>query len=111
MIRISFIICLFTLVLNDNIASTELNNKKHSSFNPLKKMGYQPVLVNQKTSLKKNCKNGNCLASEFDNLFYNTTRTKLTRAGILSFFKNFQSLEAARTISDHIPIWAEFDFR
>ncbi len=85
--------------------------QSHSVFNPLKKMGYQPVLVNQKTSLKKNCKNGNCLASEFDNLFYNTTRTKLNRAGILSFFKNFESLEAARTISDHIPIWAEFDFR
>lgn len=38
MIRISYIICFLTLVLNDTIASTELNNKKHSSFNPSKKM-------------------------------------------------------------------------
>lgn len=85
--------------------------QSHSVFNPLKKMGYQAVLVNQKTSLKKKCKNGNCLASEFDNMFYNAAKTKVSHAGILSFFKNFESLEAARTISDHIPIWAEFDFR
>ena len=44
--------------------------QSHTVFNPLKKMGYLPTLVNQKTTLKKECFNGDCLASEFDNMFY-----------------------------------------
>lgn len=82
--------------------------QSHTVFNPLKKMGYQSVLINQKTTLKKECKNGNCLASEFDNIFYNTMKIKILNSGILPFYKNFNSLQEARTISDHIPIWMEF---
>lgn len=81
--------------------------QSHTVFNPLRKMGYLPTLVNQKTSLKKECVNGDCLASEFDNIFYNTKITKLNSA-ILAFYKNFNSLKEARMISDHIPIWFEF---
>jgi endonuclease/exonuclease/phosphatase family metal-dependent hydrolase len=81
--------------------------QSHTVFNPLRKMGYLPTLVNQKTSLKKECVNGDCLASEFDNIFYNTKITKLN-SGILAFYKNFNSLKEARMISDHIPIWFEF---
>ena len=81
--------------------------QSHTVFFPLKKMGYLPILVNQKTSLKKECDNGNCLSSEFDNIFYNTKIKKLN-SGILPFYKNFNSLKEARMISDHIPIWFEF---
>ena len=81
--------------------------QSHTVLNPLKKMGYLPILVNQKTSLKKECVNGDCLASEFDNIFYNTKIKKLN-SGILPFYKNFNSLKEARKISDHIPIWMEF---
>jgi len=70
-------------------------------------MGYQPIFMNQKTSLKKECVNGDCLASEFDNMFYNTKIKKLNY-GALPFYKNFNSLKEARKISDHIPIWFEF---
>ncbi len=82
-------------------------SQSHTVFFPLKKMGYLPILVNQKTSLKKECVNGDCLASEFDNIFYNTKIKKLN-SGILPFYKNFNSLKEARMISDHIPIWFEF---
>lgn len=81
--------------------------QSHTVFFPLKKMGYLPILVNQKTSLKKECFNGDCLASEFDNIFYNTKIKKLS-SGVLPFYKNFNSLKEARMISDHIPIWFEF---
>jgi hypothetical protein len=70
-------------------------------------MGYLPVHVNQKTSLKKECVNGDCLSSEFDNIFYNTKIKKLN-SGILHFYKNFNTFKEARMISDHIPIWFEF---
>ena len=81
--------------------------QSHTVFNPLKKMGYLPTLVNQKTSLKKECDYEDCLASEFDNIFYNTKIKKLN-SGVLPFYSNFNSLKEARMISDHIPIWFEF---
>lgn len=82
--------------------------QSHTVFNPLRKIGYQSILINQKTSLKKKCKNGQYLASEFDNMFYNISKIKVRNAGIIPFYKNFNSLDEARKISDHIPIWIEF---
>lgn len=82
--------------------------QSHTVFNPLKKMGYAPILQNQKTTLKQKCINNNCLASEFDNMFYKTNSLKYSNSGIISFYKNFNSLKEARRISDHIPIWFEF---
>ncbi|WP_396171777.1 endonuclease/exonuclease/phosphatase family protein [Flavobacterium sp.] len=82
--------------------------QSHTVFNPLKKMGYKSILINQKTSLKKECQNGNCLASEFDNMFYNYSKIRIINAGIIPFYKNFNSLQEARMISDHIPNWMEF---
>ncbi|EIA10504.1 endonuclease/exonuclease/phosphatase family protein [Flavobacterium frigoris] len=82
--------------------------QSHTVFNPLKKMGYQSILVGQKTSLKQKCKNNKCLSSEFDNIYYKTAKTKKLKSGIISFYKNFSTLKEARKISDHIPIWFEF---
>ncbi|NRS89131.1 endonuclease/exonuclease/phosphatase family metal-dependent hydrolase [Flavobacterium sp. 7E] len=85
--------------------------QSHSVFNPLKKSGYLPSLVNQKTSLKRACKKGKCLASEYDNIFYNTYKINKKNSGSIHFYKTFRSLLEARKISDHIPIWLEFNVR
>jgi endonuclease/exonuclease/phosphatase family metal-dependent hydrolase len=82
--------------------------QSHTVFIPLRKMGYQSILVNQKTSLKQEEKNGKYLASEFDNMFYNTSKINSISKGIISFYNNFNSLKEARVISDHIPIWFKF---
>lgn len=82
--------------------------QSHSVFIPLKNMGYSPVLKGQKTSLKKKCVSGNCLASEFDNIFYNTTKIKVQNRGAILFYNNFDNILEARKISDHIPIWFQF---
>jgi len=82
--------------------------EKHSVFNPLKKMGYDSVLKNQKTTLKHTCKNGICLASEFDNIFYKTLNLKVVNSGVIKFYEDFDSLQTAKKVSDHIPIWVEF---
>ncbi|WP_289662630.1 endonuclease/exonuclease/phosphatase family protein [Flavobacterium panacagri] len=82
--------------------------EKHSVFNPLKKMGYDSVLKNQKTTLKQKCKNNICLASEFDNIFYKSSKLKAINSGIIKFYEDFDSLQNARRVSDHIPIWLEF---
>lgn len=81
--------------------------ESHTVFNPLKKMGYSATFVAQKTSLKKTCVNGDCLASEFDNIFYNSKVQNLD-AGVILFYKSFASFQEAKAISDHIPVWIEF---
>jgi deoxyribonuclease-1-like protein len=82
--------------------------QSHTVFNPLKKMGYTPVFVNQKTTLKQQCQTNNCLASEFDNIFYKPDIVRHISSGTLLFYESFDSLQEARKISDHIPIWFEF---
>lgn len=82
--------------------------QSHTVFNPLKKMGYKSIVVNQKTSLKQKCSKGNYLSSEFDNMYYKTSKIKAKNAEIIPFYQSFSSLEEARTISDHVPIWCEF---
>lgn len=78
--------------------------QSHTVFYPLKKMGYASVFQYQKTSLKKECQNGNCLASEFDNIWYATKKNKITNSKVILFYESFNSLEEAREISDHVPI-------
>ena len=82
--------------------------QSHSVFTPLKDMGYKPVFTKQKTSLKQECKAGECLASEFDNVFYDTSKITFIKAGIIEFYKSFATLKEARKISDHLPVYFEF---
>ena len=82
--------------------------QSHSVFNPLRKMGFTSALVNQKTSLKRSCKNGQYLASEFDNMYFQKTKIKKLDSGVILFYQNFPSLRQAKTISDHCPVWMEF---
>ncbi|MEP6952193.1 MAG: endonuclease/exonuclease/phosphatase family protein, partial [Ginsengibacter sp.] len=48
--------------------------QSNSVFKPLKSMGYKPSFTGQKTSLKEKYVNNDCLASEFDNMFYNASK-------------------------------------
>lgn len=81
----------------------------HSVFNPLKKMGYFPAFENQKTTLRSQCTEQDCLASPYDNMYYRLDKIKIVQQGILPFYLHFYSLNDARKISDHIPIWIQFD--
>lgn len=82
--------------------------QSHTVFNPLKSMGYKPILKNQKTSLKENHNKSNCLASEFDNAFYNPSKINFKKSGIVDFYKSFSSLKEARKVSDHVPLYFQF---
>src|SRR5690606_4275715 len=67
--------------------------QSHSVFNPLKKMGYLPDLEKQKTSLHQKCINGDCLASEYDNIFYDRAKTNYLNSGIIHFYTDFPDLQ------------------
>ena len=83
--------------------------QSHTVFNPLKKMGYTCVFKNQKTSLKKECISNNCLASEYDNIWYNPNKITIKSSNVIHFYTDFKTLKLAKEITDHIPIWAEIN--
>lgn len=84
--------------------------QSHTVFNPLKKMGYEALLIGQKTTLKQNKKNNESLASEFDNMFYDLKVNKMD-GGVLHFYQQLPTLQEARLISDHLPIWMQFSIK
>jgi len=85
--------------------------QSNTVFNPLKKIGFTPILVSQKTSLRQKCNNNDCLASEYDNLFYDNQKIKILQKGIIAFYSNFKSIKEARKISDHVPIWCVMEIK
>lgn len=84
--------------------------QSHTVFFPLRKMGFESILKNQKTSLKQNCIESNCLASEFDNMFFDSKKCKAESPAIIAFYEDFDDLKIAKKISDHVPISATFYF-
>jgi len=82
--------------------------QSNSVFKPLKSMGYKPSFTGQKTSLKEKYINNNCLASEFDNMFYNISKITFIKSGVVYFYKSFATFKEAKGISDHIPIYFKF---
>lgn len=81
----------------------------HTVFTPLKKIGYASAFENQKTTLRSTCIKEDCLASPYDNMYYRLDKIKIVQQGVLPFYVHFDSLNDARKISDHIPIWIQFD--
>lgn len=85
--------------------------QSHTVFNPLKKMGYQPALTGQKTSLKMECIGADCLASEFDNVFYDAGKVEKKASGVVHFYREFKDFKEARGVSDHMPIHIRITYR
>ncbi|MEO8766700.1 MAG: endonuclease/exonuclease/phosphatase family protein [Ginsengibacter sp.] len=82
--------------------------QSNTVFKPLKTMGYKPIFTGQKTSLRESYVNNDCLASELDNMFYNTSKITFLKSGVVYFYKSFTTIKEARNISDHIPIYFQF---
>ncbi len=84
-------------------------SQKHAAFDELKDMGFKPALTNRKTSIRRVRSNGEHLAQEYDNIFFEKEFIKVSRSGVIDFAKNFESLKEARAISDHIPVWVQLE--
>jgi len=82
-------------------------SQQDAAFDGLKRAGYRPVLVDQKTSIKMKEQNGERLASEYDNIFYETAPLRAVRVGVIDFTVQFSTLREARTISDHLPVYMD----
>jgi len=84
--------------------------QSHSVFNPLKNQGYDSVLKNQKTSLRDRPVNDDYLASEYDNIFYNTQKLRILDKGVVHFYRKLADFEDAKAVSDHIPVYCRIEF-
>ena len=82
-------------------------SQKHRAWDELKAAGYQPVIVDQKTSIRMRRKDGQHLANEYDNIFYEPAALRAGPAGVVDFTSEFRTLRQAREISDHLPVFME----
>ncbi len=82
--------------------------QSHTVFNPLKSQGYKSGLENQKTSLRQKCLNNDCLASEYDNIFYDQKKVRFIKSDVIHFYRKFETFTTASMISDHIPVFFIF---
>lgn len=79
------------------------------AWDELRALGYAQVLDDQPTSLRRKRRDGpnGHLANEYDNIFYETGPLRASRAGIVDFTTSFETLRAARRISDHLPVYMD----
>ena len=91
------------LILGDFNSTTD-----NDGFNSLYKRELKPTLSNQKTTIKMepHPETKERLANEYDNIFYEKDELTLIQSGAIDFTILYQPyLQAARKISDHIPVW------
>ena len=101
-----------TLYPEDNIILTgDFNlSEKDSAFDGLKKKGLLPCLKNQKTSLRVREKDGEHLAKEYDNIFFESSTLAFSSCKAVDFVTDFEDLRAAHNISDHLPVFMNVDW-
>lgn len=82
-------------------------NENHAVWRPIYHKGFQNALFNQKTTLKVKCKNSDYLAHSIDNIYFTPGIEKI-QAESIDFIENCENLERAREISDHLPVFIQF---
>ncbi|MBD0778470.1 endonuclease/exonuclease/phosphatase family protein [Maribacter sp. ANRC-HE7] len=83
--------------------------ESQSLFDGFKAQGFKAAITNQKTTLKKVCDGTNYLNHAIDNIFYSKEIRK-TKSGVIDFVRFCDGLEAARKLSDHLPVYIRFGF-
>tara|TARA_R110002167_G_scaffold247308_5_gene452902 strand:+ start:3675 stop:4487 length:813 start_codon:yes stop_codon:yes gene_type:complete len=82
-------------------------NEQEPIFDALKHKGFTAAIFNQKTTLKYVCEGNDYLNYAIDNIFYSKGIIK-TESNAIDFVRLCENLEAARTLSDHLPVFMEF---
>lgn len=82
-------------------------NEKHEVWTELYKQGFNSAINNQKTTLKQKCKSGAYLSHAIDNIYY-SKQIEYVNSGVVDYVETCENLQAARKISDHLPVFLEF---
>ncbi|WP_282032230.1 endonuclease/exonuclease/phosphatase family protein [Winogradskyella eximia] len=83
-------------------------NEKHKVWDDFYKKGFESAVKNSKTTLKRKCTFGQYLSHSIDNIYY-TKEIELKNSGVVDYIKTCENLKAARLISDHLPVFLEFN--
>ncbi|WNJ19895.1 endonuclease/exonuclease/phosphatase family protein [Pontibacter sp. G13] len=84
----------------------------HEVFDHLEDRGYEPAVVEGKTSLRMKPKaDGDYFSKQYDNLFYQPKDFRLKSMQIIDIVPDFDNLKAARGISDHLPVQVVLKWR
>ena len=83
-------------------------SEKHEVWKPLYRIGFKSALNKERTTLKMKCKNGDYLSHSIDNIYY-TPGIDMFQAKTIDFVGSCDNLERAREISDHLPVFMEFN--
>ncbi len=68
---------------------------------------YDVALINDKTVLKRSCKEGEYKHHAIDNIFYSSD-IEVIETKVIDFVKLCDRLQIARQISDHLPVFMRF---
>jgi endonuclease/exonuclease/phosphatase family metal-dependent hydrolase len=84
-------------------------NEKHQVWNELYQQGFKSALNGKKTTLKQKCSKRNYLSHEIDNIYYSKSVISVN-SGVIDYVEMCKNLKTARLISDHLPVFMEFNF-
>lgn len=94
---------------NNIIIAGDFNlNERHSVWSDLYQQGFNPALKDSKTTLKWKCLKNNYLNHAIDNIYY-SKNIAFVNSGVLDYIATCENLAAARKISDHLPVFLEFN--
>ena len=84
-------------------------DEDHEAFDELRALGYGQALDDQPTSLRRKRRDGPMghFSKEYDNIFYEQAPLRAARTGVIDFTGAFETLKAARYISDHVPLYMD----
>ena len=86
-------------------------NENHTVWNPLYKLGFTAAIKKTPTSLKRKCKYGIYTNYPIDNIYFNTKFLKKVNANAIDFVGDCSNLLNSRKISDHLPVFLEFEYQ
>lgn len=83
-------------------------NERHNVWDGFYQQGYKSAVKNSKTTLKRKCRRGYYLSHSIDNIYY-SKQIKFFNSGVVDYVEACENLLVARKISDHLPVFLEFN--
>ncbi len=85
-------------------------DEQHAVWQALYAQGFAPALHRTPTTLKQQCNDkGEYFNHAIDNIYFPEAHFRLLCAGRVDFVGSCEALEAARGISDHVPVFLEVE--
>lgn len=86
-------------------------DENHQVWDNLYRLGYNSALKGIQTTLKTICAQNSYLNHSIDNIYFSSKSAELSQSGAIDFVSACENLEAARGLSDHLPVFASFSLK